>query len=168
MITVQHTQECISVAYVHAVAGMAGVNYKGTATHDYGVDGVLSPVKILNKRRVESGFQIDFQLKSSTNWQENSTEIYYDIESKTYNDLVQREKRATPLILLLLCLPKDKDEWVCWNDECVVLRRMCYWAKLCGTPTSNTSTKRIAIPKHQIFTPESLVEILSLVSRGAF
>jgi hypothetical protein len=166
MITTQHTQELISQAYIHAIAGIAGVNFHSTRVYDYGVDGTLHPVKVINSRRIESGFPVDFQLKSSTSWEDNGTHITYDLEAKTYNDLVCRDSRAIPLILILLCLPKDHKDWVCWDEECIVMKKMCYWAVLDGEPTENKSSKRISIPKHQLFTPDTLKEILALVKSG--
>lgn len=166
MITIQHTQELLSQAYLHAIAGMAGVNFHSTRVYDYGVDGSLHPVKVINSRRVESGFAVDFQLKSSTNWSDDGKNIVYDLEAKTYNDLVCRDTRAVPLILLLLCLPKERKDWLCWDERCLVMQRMCYWAVLQGKPTSNIASKRVSIPKHQLFTPEAITEILNLVKTG--
>jgi hypothetical protein len=39
MITIQHTEEQLSRAYVTAVAGYAGINLMAERSHDYGVDG---------------------------------------------------------------------------------------------------------------------------------
>jgi hypothetical protein len=82
LITQQHTQECLSFAYVQAVAGMAGVNLSAQRTHDYGVDGSFRAVVILPYRRVESGVSVDFQMKATTNWEYDGTDIAYDLEAK--------------------------------------------------------------------------------------
>lgn len=165
MITIQHTQELLSKAYIHAIAGIAGVNFRSADVYDYGVDGSFRPVQIINSRRIESGVSVDFQLKSSTNWDDDGKNIGYDLEAKTYNDLVRRD-RAMPLILILLCLPKNQDEWLCWGENCLVMKRMCYWTVLDGDPTENLYSKKISIPKHQLFTPEALTEIIALVKSG--
>jgi hypothetical protein len=106
VITRQHTQETLCQAYVLALAGKAGVNLSLDRIYDYGVDGTFRPVKILGSRRVESGFNLDFQLKSTVNWafNVNQTHVVYDLEAKTYNDLACREVEGDGCVLILLCL----------------------------------------------------------------
>lgn len=41
MLTREHTQECLSIAHVQAIAGRAGVKAVFNGFHDYGVDGYL-------------------------------------------------------------------------------------------------------------------------------
>jgi Domain of unknown function (DUF4365) len=59
-------------------------------------------------RRVESGFSLSFQLKASTQWQLDADRVIYDLEVKTYNDLILRRsiRTATPCILILLRSPQ--------------------------------------------------------------
>src|SRR5258705_2116714 len=90
LITLQHTEECLSLAYVHALAGRAGVNLAAQRVHDYGIDGTFRSIKIVGTRRVESGFAVDFQMKATINWEYNGPDVAYDLEAKTYNDMVQR------------------------------------------------------------------------------
>lgn len=52
-LTLQHMQECLSLPFVNALAGSAGVNLANVRTHDYGVDGTFLPVVVRGKRRVE-------------------------------------------------------------------------------------------------------------------
>jgi hypothetical protein len=82
-ITRQHTQENLSRAYLYALAGKSGVNIAFNRVHDYGIDGTLIPVVVRGKRRIESGFPVDFQLKSSVNWVREETHVAYDLEVKT-------------------------------------------------------------------------------------
>lgn len=162
MLTESHTQECLSLAFVHAVTGLAGVNLGTTLRHDYGVDGSFRPVIInRNGRRVESGFQVDFQLKSSINWEYDGDAVIYDLEAKTYNDMVGRPATAIPLILLLLCLPRSSATWLAHTETELILRHCCYWMKLSGDPTDNITTKRIRIPRSNLLTPAALQEILA-------
>ena len=77
MLTIQHIQEDLSRAYIQAVAAKAGVNLAlGTQAHDYGVDGTFHQVEVLHRvnsegmsytRRLNSGFDLEFQCKASRN-----------------------------------------------------------------------------------------------------
>jgi uncharacterized protein DUF4365 len=95
LITENHTQECLSLAFVHALTGVAGVNLQIAHRHDYGIDGSFRPVST-GARHIETGFPVDFQLKSTINWEYAEDHIVYDLEAKTYNDLVGRDPTASP------------------------------------------------------------------------
>jgi hypothetical protein len=80
--------------------------------YDYGVDGSFDEVVVCQNRRVESGFSLSFQLQASTQWQiNNDRQVVYDLEVKTYNDLILRRsiRAATLCILILLALPSKDD-----------------------------------------------------------
>ena len=109
MLTEQHIEEGLSRACVQAIAAMAGLNLS-IREYDYGVDGTFHEVANVNGRRIESGFCLHFQLKASTQWQQDESVIIYDLEAKTYNDLVgmQATSGAIPCVLILLALPKER------------------------------------------------------------
>jgi hypothetical protein len=167
-ITQQHTQEQLSRAYVIAVAGVAGINLANVREHDYGVDGTFRSVSVRGSKRHESGYAVDFQLKSTIGWEENPTSIIYDCEADTYNNLAIQDgsEGATPCILLVLCLPNALTDWLHIQSECLTLRRSCYWYRITGPETPNTSSRRIHIPKTQLFTSTCLVEIMERVRLG--
>jgi hypothetical protein len=160
-ITVQHTQESLCRAHIYALAGMAGVNHAYDPAHDYGVDGQFDPVAIRGNRRVVSGHPIAFQAKASTNWKLEDGHIVYDLEAKNYDDIVTRHPSEMTMILVLLCMPKEQENWHCATSDGTVLRNCCYWATLAGEPCENTSTKRIRIPVENLLTPDSLKELLA-------
>ena len=161
MITLQHTEECLSLAYVHALAGRAGVNLAAQRVHDYGIDGTFRSIKIVGTRRVESGFAVDFQMKATINWEHNGPDVVYDLEAKTYNDMVQRDTEATPCILILLCLPADAEDWMESDEKRLVLKHCCYWTRLHGATTTNSSKKRIWIPRSNELTSQAILNILN-------
>jgi hypothetical protein len=110
-ITIQHTQESLCLAHIYALAGMAGANYIIRSIYDYGVNGQFVPVTSRNGRRVSTGHPLDFQAKSSINWQLSEGNVIYDLEAKTYDDIVTRDVSERTLLLILLCLPRSPEEW---------------------------------------------------------
>ncbi len=142
------------------MAGRAGVNLSAQRVHDYGVDGTFRSIKIVGKRRVETGYAVDFQLKATTQWEHKGSEVVYDLEVKNYNDMVQRDSDAAPCILILLCLPSQEKDWLESDETRMVLQHCCYWVQLHGEPTTNTSTKRIFIPRSNALTAQAIVSIL--------
>jgi hypothetical protein len=168
MITTQHKQEQLSRAYINAVVADAGHVFQPASELDYGVDGSVKQIKVVNKRRCESGYSFDVQLKATTTWEVDNEYIIYDVEAKTYNDLSLRfsERRATEIVLAVLCLPANEREWLTISQEELVLKKCCYWCQLKDGPTNNTSSKRIKIPICNILSPESVERLLSKVERG--
>jgi hypothetical protein len=82
LITLQHREECLSLAYVHALAGNAGVSLSAQRVHDYGIDGTFRSIKIVGTRRVESGYSVDFQMKATINWEHQGTDVAYDLVNR--------------------------------------------------------------------------------------
>lgn len=167
MLTEQHIIESLSRAYVRALAGKAGLNLS-VREYDYGVDGNFDEITIRDKRRVESGFSLSFQLKASTKWQRDNNTVIYDLEAKTYNDLVLRRnfRMAVPCILILFALPPDSSQWLIYNEDEMRLRGSCYWDYLSGAPTENRQSVRIRIPRQQRLTSESLLDLIEKVKIG--
>ena len=171
-ITQQHTQEQLSRAYVIAIAGVAGINLSNVREHDYGVDGTFRPVTTSRNLkgetiRSESGFSVDFQLKSCINCEETDAAIKYDCETDTYNKLVMQNGRqgAAPIVLLVLCQPHDQTAWTSVTTEALLIRGGCYWSYLTGETATNVRTKRISIPRLQLFTPDALQDIIDRVNQ---
>jgi hypothetical protein len=160
-ITIQHTQESLCLAHIYAVAGMAGANYIIKSVYDYGVDGQFVPVTSRNGRRVSTGHPLDFQAKSSINWQMSGGNVVYDLEAKTYDDIVTRDVSETTLLLILLCLPRSPEEWHGATGSETIIRHCCYWKILEGDPCGRTSTMRISIPATNILTPAALRQLLA-------
>ncbi len=167
MITEQHTKPILSRAFLLAIAGRAGFNvHRGE--FDYGVDYIVASVSYsaARSRYVEDGLNIHVQLKATVDWHIDGDEIVYDLEAKTWNDMVERDV-SRPLYLGLLCLEPDVDGWMLCTEERLILQRCCYWYDATGqASTPNTTTKRTRIPRTNLLTPDSLVALMN-ASRAA-
>lgn len=158
------------MAYVSAVAAYAGMSVT-ESDYDYGIDGTFNDL-IVKKRRdgkrrfVESGFKIDFQLKSTINIVAENGVLKYDLEVKNYEDLIDQEV-GTERILLLFVLPKNQKEWLEISETELKLKRAAWWYSLKGKPcTKNRNRIRIEIPETQLLTPEELKRIMAIVKNG--
>ncbi len=164
-------KEDLSLAYVQAVAGRVNVDVAFTK-RDMGIDGILRRLKRYRERRCYGPFSIDFQLKATVDWQCDGESVRYDLKADTHNLLVQHNNeyvsnsRGAPLLLILLCMPREPDDWIGLSEDELLLRRCCYWALLTGELTSNTATTRIQIPRSQALTPESLLKLFDDVEAG--
>lgn len=167
MITPEHTQEALSQAFVHALAGVAGINIATRPMFDYGIDGTFYPVKIVGGERVPTGFPVDFQMKATTRWEFKNDTVVYDLEARTHRLLTDREPGQVLAILILLCLPDDPNNWLDGCEEHLLLKNCCYWYRPEGPPTQNASSVRIWIPRANLLTPGSLKSIMELARKEA-
>ena len=158
----QIIEELLSVAHVQAVAARAGVSISNF-DKDFGIDGTFRQITAIGNRRLTSGYALDFQLKASISCLIESEYIVYDLEVKTYNDLLHRrlDSDATPCILILKVLPLDSEQWLTTIDSGLLLGGACYWVYLQGELTQNKQSIRIRIPRVQEFSPESLLSLMT-------
>ncbi len=170
MITVQHAKEAICRSYVITVASVARQNLHLGAEQDYGVDGTFRKVELRGTRHHEIGIALDFQAKASVDWTVDGTDIVYDLETKSYNDLVERaiQPRSIPFYLILLCLPPDEIDWAVFDAEYLMIKRCAYIARPQGLLVANeNSRKRIRIPISNALTPQTLVDLLEGIKSGS-
>jgi hypothetical protein len=159
MITQAHRQEALCRAYVQAIAAQAGVLWSKTEP-DYGIDISLRSVEIQENRRRDAGIQIDLQLKSTTRAAITGTEVRYDLDVQTYDDL-RDERSRCPRLLVLFIMPAEEARWLSQTTEELTLRQCAYWMSLTGQPpTTATSTVRIAIPLTNIFSVDELKRMM--------
>ena len=170
MLTQEHSKEGLSRAYVLAIAAKAGAAVSiNDRCHDYGVDGSFHHVTSINGRRFESGATVDFQLKATSLDIVREDFISFPMDARTTNCWAERHNRphSNPLILIVLCLPSQPEEWLQLSENELVLRKCCYWSTI-STFTSNLRTCMIEIPRTQMFTPETLQQMLGKVSERQF
>jgi hypothetical protein len=169
MITEEHKKENLSRAHIQAVAARAGVNVSiNDRSHDYGIDGEFYQISIVKGKRMESGIGLHFQLKSTTKFTKNDQYVHYEVNASTYNMLALRadKPRATPAILLVLCLPKNHDDQFNISEDELILRNCCYWHLIETNETENKNSVVIKIPRSRLFTPDALVALLKQIENG--
>ena len=168
MIDEQHIKEQISVSYAKAISAYAGVSFN-IIGQDNGIDGSFRDVEYSEeyRRYSESGFNIDCQIKSTINVEIINDEVIYDLEVKNYRDLIKTNV-GTPRILVLYLLPRDKNEWLLFKDESIILKKCAWWCSLKGKPNvSNTERVRVKIPVEQRLTSNELSRLMNIIKGGA-
>ena len=160
LLTKQHRQEAICKAYVRAIAAKAGLICSEPGD-DYGVDLCLRAIRSRGSRLADIGGQLDLQLKSTTRAHMNDSEVLFDLERKTYDDL-QEAGDNVPRILVVLLMPVDESHWISQSPDELVLRGGAYWLSLEGYPsTMAAKTVRITIPRSNLFSTEAVLGIMA-------
>lgn len=117
-------------------------------------------------KKIDVGPIFECQLKATINWQEEADFIVYDMDAAAFNKLVfQNNESSVPTYLVLLCLPRDQVDWVSISPDSLQLRKCCFYELIDGARTENTSSVRVRIPKSNIFSPDSVDEIIQEASQ---
>ncbi|MDD3858588.1 MAG: DUF4365 domain-containing protein [Bacteroidales bacterium] len=162
MMTEENIKEALGLRFIEAIASKLG--YKTNSVYpDHGTD--LSIIEVDyreengHRRYFDTGRELKIQVKSTTVnsivWDDSV--LKYDLEAKTYNDLIQRKNNQHPLLLVLFILPENNVEWLSLSAEELVIRKQAFWYFPDSTTlTSNIGSQRITLPRENIFSLETI------------
>lgn len=152
-------ESALSIAYVHAIAAQSGYLCgeppgpdRDSVDIQIAAGGVMRP-------------KLDLQLKASIRLADAGESFSYKLKIKNYNDL--RIETQTPRLLVMLDLPRNRDEWLRVSVDELIIRRAAYWVCLRGKPSVDNSTSvTIAIPKRNIFDVSALNALMEQSRQG--
>lgn len=138
----------IGESAVRIIGSVAGYSLS-KPENDYGVDFHVKRIAARGRRLIEAGAVVDIQLKTTSVYEIREGHVIYDLESKTFNDMVQRNVDGDlPLVLVVMTLGESSAASVDVRAEEIAIKRSLYWymtdaAALSG---SEDSSVRIKIP----------------------
>lgn len=154
-------QEDISVSYISAICASAEIDYDRLVHDEDGSDGIMKKRFVLDNGSFYDA-QIRIQLKSTcspSQYSDRGDHIVYKLKAKNYNDLCAFS--TTPIILGVLILPENRDSWVEWNIEELLIKGSMYWCDFTGCKkTENEHSVNIHLDKKNIVNKESLLKML--------
>ncbi|RQQ52255.1 DUF4365 domain-containing protein [Burkholderia stagnalis] len=148
-------KEAISKEFLRILANGHGFKVLEPAT-DHGVDMIVTPVTVRataggHQRFLDSPHKLDFQLKATTPASiiDADDHVRYDLEAKTYNDLVARRGDFLPLHLVLVVLDMAPPACIAIDETRLSLMGKAYWylPEEDAAEATNPTTTRITIPK---------------------
>lgn len=159
LLTTPDREECLSMAYAHAVAARAGYT---TAVYEHDRDGVDIRIQAGGTMRPA----IELQLKATINLGETDASgcFHFPVKRINYDKLIIETQ--TPRLLVVLDLPREETEWMTITAKALILRRRAYWLNLAGSAeTENRSTVTVRIPERNVFDVDGLRSLMEQ-SRG--
>ena len=155
-------KEEFSRAYVRAVAAVAGFAWSQPSVDDDSIDLTLAAKGGNGTFRSP---KLDLQLKCHAALMPLDSHMSYPLKLKNYNEL--RDIFLVPRILVVVLVPDKVVDWLNHSEAELQLRRSGYWVNLRGLPASaNTTTVTVQIPRHQLFTPDELRQIMQRIGAG--
>ncbi len=94
--------------------------------------------------------------------------VHYPLKIKNFNDL-KDEKVYVPRILIVVFAPKELNKFIEQSEESLVLKHCGYWISSRGyVETNNTSAVTVKLPRKNIFSVESLTDMMTKICNGQF
>ncbi|GGA57742.1 hypothetical protein CYANOKiyG1_78860 [Okeania sp. KiyG1] len=85
---------------------------------------------------------------------------------KNYNEL-RLKNRYPPIILIVVIVPEQINEWLQQTEVSLCLKRCGYWLSLEGAATTeNRESITVSIPRNNLLTPTKLEFIMQNFFRG--
>lgn len=147
-------KEALSRNFVSAIAQVHGVKCLRPEP-DHGVDITFCPVNKITKpdgsiRHLDSANKLDVQIKSTTSnsVQWAAASVKYDVEAKTYNDLIYRKDDPLPLYLVVVIFDTAPPTCLDLRPAELAIMGQAYWylPDPNATVTANSQKIRINIP----------------------
>jgi hypothetical protein len=154
--TPEQQKEQFSIAYVRAVAAAARVNIYRLEVDEDSIDIGFSVKSIAGQPQSP---KLDAQLKCVTELTGDGDIFRYPLKVKNYNELVG--EHYVPIILIVVLVPPDVQDWLAQDEGTLTMRRCGYWASLRDLAASdNASTVTVGLPRVQVFSVPALQQLL--------
>jgi hypothetical protein len=143
-------KEQFSVAYVRAVAAVAGVKILRTDVDDDSIDIGL-------ERAGGCSPKLDVQLKCTADPLPEGCDTSFVLKLKNYDDL--RRSTLVPRWLVVMYVPTTAADWLTFAapPKEVLLRHCGWWTSLAGAAdVVNTDSVTVYVPYANVFTPAAL------------
>lgn len=155
-LTDQNIESELSYAYIHAVASHAGAACEVSGRHqdNAGVDATVTAWGPFPNGGYRSEIDLKIQLKATVSEPTfNKEHISYSLKGIQQYDDLRSKTLATPRILVVLYLPREKDRWLKHTDDALLLSKCAYWVSLRDALAStNETSQTVYIPQQQKFT----------------
>jgi len=159
-------KELLSLAYVKAVAATAGLGWYSPYPDDDSIDVGLAFKGTVGKMRSP---RLELQAKAtSRDLIRDDGMIHFPLPVKNYHDL-RDPNVMVPRILVVMLIPKEKDQWLEISDEQMLVRHCAYWQSLRSLPdTTNTVSETVHVPVSQRFDVCGLLKIMDQIASDGF
>ncbi|CAM5719494.1 hypothetical protein SVIOM342S_07331 [Streptomyces violaceorubidus] len=153
--------ETLQVGHLHAVAAAAGCSLSQPFP-DNGIDWHVS--HSAPGHTVDDEVTIKVQLKATYQTAPSPPGRFFSFTLD--NDHLAKLAR-TPVsvhkILVVMIVPRSRDQWLRAGHDRLDLRHCCYWTNLAGHPVTGRRRTTVRIPTARIFDDRALCEIMTRV-----
>lgn len=156
-------QDAFSLAYVRAVAAVAGCSVAVPEPDNDKIDLWLGS-RVQGTRFTKP--QVHIQIKCQMSGLAITDPIPYALDIDTYDSL--RDMRVTnPRIIVLVLAPSDLEGWMMQDEAQLALKHCAYWKSLSGAKeVKGQQSKTVYFPRENVFSPRVLQAMMVRASNG--
>lgn len=162
--------ETLQVGYLHAVAAAAGCSLSQPFP-DNGIDWHVSHSS--PDHTVDDEVTIKVQLKCTYQIPPRApgpaagaaAAFSFTLDNEHLAKLA-RTPVAVHKILVVMLVPRSRDDWLLAGHDRLDLRHCCYWINLAGHPVTGRRRTTVRVPTTRIFDDRALCEIMARVGVG--
>jgi hypothetical protein len=159
-------KEQFSIAYVRAIASVAGYTVYRPEVDDDSVD---LGIALRGGAGTVRSPRLELQLKCTADpiWQADP--LRFSLKKKNYDDLRHTDV-LVPRLLVVVCVPATIDLWLEQSETQLALHRCGYYVSLRSLPERSDieTAVTIAIPRQQQLTVVALQSLMTMISTGAY
>ena len=156
-------KEQFSVAYLHAVASVAGCRTSSPSVDDDSVDWYVKARGPHGRRRSP---QVDLQLKCTERVDSRNGSFAFPLSIKNYNDL-RGDDLHVPRILVVVFVPNALELWLDQSEERLLMKYCAYWVSLRDAPeTANSTSVSVSLPRANQFTVDAFKSMVRKIGDG--
>ena len=162
-------KEDISITYLSAMCAYAGIDLECCRHDDDSTDCIIKKeLNLDDGQPFLSVLRIQLKCTSSVSqYSDSGEEIIYTLKAKNFNDMCMPS--SVKIILGLLVLPLEKQDWIKWSNSEIEIFGCMYWKEFSHEkPCANKTSKRIHINKNNILNSETLNSLLLDSAKGEF
>ncbi len=152
----------LSYAYVHAVATAARCHLNRPSVDYQTIDATVGQTG--RHSRIEMP-KVDLQLKCTSKGVLKDQYLHYQLEKKYY-DALRSTMRGDDIILVVMLVPTEIEDWLLQAEPSLILHKAAYWISLRDAPPILSESKTVKIPRSNVFNVEQLLEILGRIGSG--
>lgn len=159
-------KEDLQISYISALCAASGISYDTQFHDDDSTDGIIKKRIYLDDGRFyDAAIRIQLKCTSShLQYEDKGNYIVYKLKVKNYNDLCTPS--TTPIILGLLILPENEEEWIEWTTEELLIRGCMYWKSFSDCEKSdNKGIVSVKIKKSNVVNRQTLNDILTKIAK---
>ena len=159
---INNRKEQFSIAYVRAVASVAGFTVYQPEVDNDSVDLGLAAKGIMGTVRSP---KLDMQIKCTSREILGVDSLTFPLPIKNYNDL-RHDDLLVPRILVVVLVPDGVDDWLAHSEEQLIFRHCAYWMSLRGMEeTDNVANVTVYLPRNNQFNVVAVRDIMGRVGR---
>ncbi|MFD3516911.1 DUF4365 domain-containing protein [Streptomyces sp. NPDC058657] len=156
--------ETLQVGYLHAVAAAAGCSLSQPFP-DNGIDWHVSHGSPVHTIDDEVTIKVQLKCTYQLTPRPPGTAFSFTLDNDHLVKLA-RTPVSVHKILVVMIVPRTRDDWLRAGHDRLDLRHCCYWINLAGHPVTGRHRTNVRVATSRIFDDRALCEIMTRVGAG--